>query len=84
MTRILLHVEKLALHGIRRAERDAFVDSLRGGLERRLAGPADARLVASRGDRENLDVPSLRLSRAARPGQLGERVAGAIARGLKS
>ena len=82
--RIVLHVENLAVRGIRRGECDAFVDSLRSGLERRLAAPGAANLLSSRSDRVRLDMPSARVTRIARPRQFGERVAGAIARGLKS
>ena len=84
MKRIVLHVENLALRGIPRGECDAFVDSLRGGLERRLAAPGAANLLSSRGDRVHLDMPSAHVTRIARPRLFGARVAGAIARGLKS
>ncbi len=84
MKRIVLHVAKLALRGIPRGERDAFVDSLRGELERRLAAPGAASLLSSRGDRVHLDVPAAHMTRSAQPRLFGARVAGAIARGLKS
>jgi hypothetical protein len=83
MTRIVLHIDKIVLHGVDPAQRTAFSRAMRAELTRQLASADSARSLAVRPDSERLVVQPLRQP-AARPAQLGRDVAQGIARGLNT
>ena len=82
MKRLVLHVDRLVLNGFRPDEHHALAESLRGELTRSLGRRETVRL-ASRRNVARVAVPVLRVPAATKVARVGERVAHAIARGLK-
>lgn len=54
--KLVLHIDRLRLHGVPPAERDALVASLRAGLEQAFAQDGVAGQWAERGHRERVRV----------------------------
>jgi hypothetical protein len=84
MKRLILHVDRLVLNGFRSDERHALAESLRGELTRSLGRRETVRLLASRRNVARLALPVLRVPAATKVARVGERIAHAIARGMKS
>jgi hypothetical protein len=83
MTRVVLHIDRLALNGFARADRHAIVEGLRDELGRRLAEPGVAAdLTASPPMRERLQVGGVAVGDAASPSMVGQRLASGIASGI--
>jgi hypothetical protein len=82
MSRINVHIDRVVLHGLDSAGREAFMSGLKSELARMLADPATQTARSRR-------TPVLRLGRVAmEPGlggarKLGGSVARAIGRGIK-
>ena len=87
MSRLVLHIDRLVLHGIDPQDAQALVSALQAELQRQLGtnGEADA-LAALRGivGRSRIKAPPLRIARSAPPETLGRALAGPILRGVKS
>lgn len=79
MKRIVLHVDRLVLNGIRREEGAAFAESLRRELTRQFSTPDAARQLASHGNTPRVTLPVIRVH-AAPAVQTGAQVARGIAR----
>jgi hypothetical protein len=79
-----VHIDRLVLSGIRRADRLVFAESMRAELGRRLGTPAAAAALCSKGADARIEFPKARVVSTSAPAGMGERVARAIARGMKS
>jgi hypothetical protein len=82
--RVVLHIDRLSLHGLRRAQGAGFAEALRAELARALSGPGVLNELASRGDRASRDVPRVRIRAAENAAPLGARVARGIAQSLRT
>jgi hypothetical protein len=84
MSRIIVHIDRLVLHGFRHADRHAIADGLRTELGQYFAGPDAARLLTSRGDLPHLKPGDFRVGLRATPARIGSQAGRAIGKGLKS
>lgn len=62
-TRLILHIDRLVLHGIDRAAAPAIAEQLQAELQRRLAEPGAAERLAAGGHRARLRLGPLAPSR---------------------
>lgn len=81
MTRIVLHIDRLVLRGIDRADAPAVTAALRDELQRRLA-VSGTRAQLSRGPEAHIDAGRIRLAAGTRPASLGRASGRRIARGM--
>jgi hypothetical protein len=84
MTRIVLHVDRLLLRGVRSEDRAAIADALRGGLAQQFSRPDAAAQLSERGDVERVHAPIVRVPANATPALIGRAVARGIGRGVTS
>ena len=84
MKRLVLHIDRLVLSGLRRADRHEFAASLRTGLGQRLGAVGGASSLLSKISGERIACPTLRVSLTTSPARMGKRVAHAIIRGMKT
>jgi hypothetical protein len=83
MSRIVLHVDALLLRGVRRQDRAAVAEAIRGELARVLQGPGMAARLRQRALVDRLHVPAVRIAAGGAPA-MGRAVARGIGRGLTS
>jgi hypothetical protein len=83
MTRLILHIDRLVLNGVRPEDRTAVAEALRAELQRQLASPQAVRRFISAGGAPRLDVGEVRLAIGAMPAEVGAAVAQGIAREVK-
>jgi hypothetical protein len=81
-TRVVLHIDRLTLRGLRPADQARLVHSLRRELGRQFESPRVGISIAERGNVARATVHALRIPADAGPGQLGRQVARGIARSL--
>jgi hypothetical protein len=84
MTRVVIHIDRLVLKGIRREDRQRFAEGLGEELRGLLAEPGGYEDLMSRGGVSRLEVGTVRTDSQATPGQVGTLVAHSIARGITS
>lgn len=84
MKRVVVHIDQLALKGLRNEDRHAIADALRGELGRQLAEPDAARRVLAHGDVSRLRIGTVRIAPGATPARIGTQAASGIARRIKS
>lgn len=82
--RVVLHIDRLSLRGLRRAQGAGFAEALRAELARALSRPAVLNELVSRGDRASPEVPRVRIRATESATRLGIRVARGIARSLRA
>ena len=82
MTRIVLHVERLVLHGYERADGAAVARSLQRELGRQLDGRVAALRLARRPDAPVVAVPNVRIPMGTPPARVGAQVARRLAQGI--
>lgn len=78
--KVVLHIDRLSLHGVPREQRDAVVASLREGLVQVFAQPGVAAHWAESGHRERVCG---RLPAPTEPASLGRDAAQHIAGGVR-
>jgi hypothetical protein len=83
MTRLVIHVERLILKGVDRADAGAFTRAIRSELAQRLAGPQAASEISAAGQRRRICADQVGRPEALGPAALGRAVAGSIARGVR-
>jgi hypothetical protein len=84
MKRVVVHIDRLALHGVRREDRSAVGEALRRELTRQLARPHTAQDLAERRDAPRIRIGQVAVRNGAKPAQLGSQLGRGIARGLQS
>ena len=83
MTRVVVHIDRLVLHGVRAREASSMAEALRGELVRGLERGA-ARTLAGRGDRSRLALQVPRLAPTADATRVGALVGRRVAQGIRS
>jgi hypothetical protein len=81
MRRIVLHIDRLVLRGIGRADAAAFTAALEAELQRRVAESATPERL-TRAPAARIDAGSIRLAAGAKPASLGRASGRMIARGI--
>ena len=81
MKRIVVHIDRLVLKGIRPQDRHAFAAGLRQEMERQFAEPQLGPRLLALGDRPRLQIGAVHGGAAPTPAALGERVAQGIGKG---
>jgi hypothetical protein len=71
--RIVLHIDRLVLRGVDRADAAALSAAIQAELQRRLAGPDSARTLVSDGDRNRINAGSVRIAHGQATGQAAGR-----------
>jgi len=81
VTRLVLHIDRLVLRGIERADAAVVSAGVRTELQRLLAAPDTARALAAGGSKYRVEAGEVRVARGG--GALGRAIAGGIARGIE-
>jgi len=84
MTRVVLHIERLILRGIDRADAPALAAALEAQLAQALGAPGVAESLGARGYRHRVDAGVVDAGGAGGARQLGRRAARQIVRGVTS
>ena len=84
MKRVVVHIDRLVMRGIRREDAPLFAQSLREQLALELAAPEIARQLATRGDVPRLQAADVHLDAGVTPAGIGARAASSIVSGVKS
>jgi hypothetical protein len=82
--RVVVHIDRLALRGVRAEDRETVASALRAELERQLARPDAVRDLAQRGNVARLGLGRVSIVPSATPEGVGAQAGRAIARGLGS
>jgi hypothetical protein len=80
--RVVVHIDRLVLRGVRREDRYAVAEGLQQELTRLLADPHVTGSLASLGSVQRLRAGGVDVAPGSGPQRLGERVAHGISRGL--
>jgi len=84
MTRVVVHIDKLILRGIDRADARAISAGIEAQLRQLLGGPALAASLAEAGDRRRVKAGVVEFNKAGGAGQLGREAARKIVKGVTS
>jgi len=84
MTRVIVHIDRLVLKGLRPEDRHAVAQGLQAELERAWSGRDAASRLRGLGDVPRLQVGGVAVERGASPQRVGERVAQGIGREIGS
>lgn len=82
MKRIVMHIDRLVLHGFGQADGDGFAQGLREELGRLLADPEVANRFASGRNIAQLRLGRVSIASGAMPCQAGTEVGKGIAKGM--
>jgi hypothetical protein len=84
MTRLVIHVDRLVLHGVDPGDAAVVAAAVQAELQRALAAPHLAQALAASGNRYRLRAGDVRVDRRRGGAAMGRAVAGSIARGVES
>ena len=84
MTRVIVHIDRLVLHGLDRADAAGISAGLQSELQRLLASPEAAAGLVARGDLRQLQGGSLKLSPRDPAADTGRAVARRVIPGVRS
>jgi hypothetical protein len=84
VNRLVMHVERVVLHGFARQDEEAFREAFRAELAILVGRNPKVGALSSLGRASRLSIDGPRIPRDLRPEQAGAWVAKAIARGLGS
>lgn len=84
MTRVVLHIDKLVMRGIDRADTVAVTAGIRAQLKSLLCDPGVATMLSNGGDRFRIKAGSVQYDRADRGTSLGLNIGRRIAKGVTS
>jgi len=82
MTRVVLHIDRLVLRGVDRADAAAVSAGLKGQLQHLLVGPDAARALAAAGNAYRVKAGEVRIARHRGATAMGRAVASSIVRGV--
>lgn len=82
VSRLVMHVERVVLHGFARHDEEAFREAFRAELARLIVRNGKLEALSGPGRTSRLSIDGPRIPRDLRPEQAGAWVAKAIARGL--
>jgi hypothetical protein len=83
MKRVVVHIDRLVLNGIRPADQHAFAAGLQQELGRVIADQQAVSPLTAMGDSARLQVGGVHIARNSTPQRMGESVARGIGRGMK-
>lgn len=83
MTRIVVHIDRLVLRGVDRADAAAVTAAIHTELERLLARPGAAQGLAGTAGRSRVRTAPVRLGHGHSANVLGRAAAGRIVQGLR-
>ena len=78
MKRVVLHIERLRLNGVRSADANAVASQLQGTLAELLGGADAARSIATRRDEAAISAGKITLEHGTKPSALGRAVGRAV------
>lgn len=81
MKRVIVHIDRLVLKGFDRQDRDAIAEGLRSELGALLANAGASQYLTDMQNVRRLSVGSVQIGHDAKPGQVGQLIAGEIAKG---
>ena len=81
--RIVLHIDRLVLRGIDRADAAAVTSGLQHELQRRLALPGATPVIGADGDRYRVNAGSVQIARGLGAHAMGRAIAGRIVKRTK-
>ncbi len=84
MTRVVVHIDKLVLRGIDRADAPAVSAGIEAQLQQMLVAPGMAASLAGAGDRYRIKAGVVEFDRTGGAQQLGRKAGMRIARGVTS
>lgn len=80
--RVVIHIDRLVLRGVRPEDRHAFADALQAELRHHLAAPDAARGLAQRRDVTDIEAGRISVASKAGPARAGAAIARSIAKEL--
>lgn len=80
--RVVVHIDRLLLHGVRGRDRDALADALREELGLLLAEPGAVRALTGRRDSDRVQAGRIRIARERGAADTGRAVAGKVVRAI--
>jgi len=82
MKRVVVHIDRMVLKGLRNADAHAIGEGMRGELARLFADPAAGERLTSLGHVSSLHAGKVRLGHVTEPQQLGISAGRAAAKGI--
>jgi hypothetical protein len=79
MTRIVLHIDRLVLRGVSKADAASLSESLRAELASRLTEPGARSALLASGGQHRLNVGSVQVPHGQSASETGQAIAGRIA-----
>ena len=83
MKRVVVHIDRLVLNGIRPADQHAFAAGLQQELQRGFGDRDAVSLLTAGGDRSGFQVGGLRIEHGSMPQRIGANVARGIHKEIK-
>jgi hypothetical protein len=83
MKRVIVHIERLVLDGVDRADADGVARGLQGELQRLMTAPGVAQRLAAQTDTHRVRAGKVRVARGGGAADTGRAAAGGIVRGLR-
>jgi hypothetical protein len=83
MKRLVIHIDRLVMKGLRREDASSITENLREHLTRELAAPETLQRILARGDVPWLQAGKVSISAGNASARIGERAAHAIAARVK-
>lgn len=84
MNRVVIHIDRLVLHGVDPADAQAVSEGVRAELQRLLADPDAAEALSAGGDRPRISAAPVRLATGSAGASTGRRVAASVANSIMS
>lgn len=83
MTRVIVHIDKLVLRGIDRADTAEISAGIRAQLKSQLVEPGGVETLATVGDRSRIQAGTAQVDQACVASSLGRNIGNRIAKGVK-
>jgi len=83
MIRMMIHIDRLVLHGVAQADAASLSAGLKSELQRLLVAPDVTRTLAGLGHPACLRAGRVRIGPAQSPSHTGQAIAGAIVRSVR-
>jgi hypothetical protein len=83
MKRVIVHIDRLVLNGIRHADRHALAAGLQQELQRGFGDRQAVSRLSAAGDTPGFRVGGVHIARSSTPQRIGESVARGIGREIK-
>ena len=84
MRRIVLHIDRLVLRGIERADAASVASSIQAELQRRLAIPGAVASFTEAGDAHRIKAGTVQVAHGSGGSAMGHAIAGGIIKGSRN